>query len=146
MLKSLVVPTLLALSSMAHAENATPKKAPRPAPTQEAKSAEVAETVSENQLAIASRVLTGQASCEFNQSVSLEPLNGRPGVFKLAFKNVNYTMVPEETTSGAVRLQDKKAGVVWLQIPSKSMLMNSKLGQRLVDNCMHSEQRIVAGK
>ncbi|HVQ04137.1 MAG TPA: hypothetical protein VMT14_11505, partial [Burkholderiaceae bacterium] len=45
------------------------------------------------------------------------------------------------TSTGALRLEDKKAGIVWLQIPSKSMLMNSKVGQRMVDNCLHPEQR-----
>ena len=40
-----------------------------------------------------------------------------------------------------VRLEDRKAGVVWLQIPSKSMLMNAKLGQRLVDSCLNEAQR-----
>jgi hypothetical protein len=59
----------------------------------------------------------------------------------VAFKNINYNMVPEETTTGAVRLQDKKTGMVWLQIPSKSMLMNSRAGQRMVDGCTQSEQR-----
>jgi len=49
--------------------------------------------------------------------------------------------VPEETTTGALRLEDKKAGIVWLQIPSKSMLMNARIGQRMVDGCMHAEQR-----
>lgn len=103
---------------------------------------EAAEAVSENQLAIASRVLTGQARCEFSQHVSVEPHADRPGTFMVAFKNTTYTMVPEETTTGAVRLFDKKAGVVWLQIPSKSMLMNSKLGQRMVDSCTQTEQRV----
>ena len=32
---------------------------------------------------------------------------------------------------------------MWLQIPSKSMLMNSKIGQRMVDSCTHAEQRLV---
>ena len=31
---------------------------------------------------------------------------------------------------------------MWLQIPSKSMLMNSKIGQRMVDSCTHAEQRL----
>jgi hypothetical protein len=104
--------------------------------------ADAAEAVSENQLSIASRVLTGQARCEFSQHVNVERHADRPGTFKVAFKNTTYTMVPEETTTGAVRLFDKKAGVVWLQIPSKSMLMNSKLGQRMVDSCTQTEQRV----
>ena len=82
--------------------------------------------MAQTQLDIAGRVLTGTAQCEFDQRVSLQAADGMPGHFKLAFKNVSYNMVPEETTTGAVRLEDKKAGVVWVQIPQKSMLLNSK--------------------
>jgi hypothetical protein len=102
---------------------------------------ETAQRISETQLQIADRVLTGDAACEFDQSVSVVPIAGQPGHFRLTFKKVAYTVVPEETTSGAIRLEDKKAGVVWLQIPSKSMLMNARVGQRMVDGCMHAEQR-----
>ncbi|HYJ97850.1 MAG TPA: hypothetical protein VEX14_07285 [Burkholderiaceae bacterium] len=102
---------------------------------------ETAQRVSETQLQIADRVHTGQAACEFNQVVDLDRIADRPGHFRLKFKNASYTVVPEETTTGALRLEDKKAGIVWLQIPSKSMLMNSKIGQRMVDNCLHPEQR-----
>ena len=102
---------------------------------------ETAQRISETQLRIADRVLTGDAACEFNQTVSVLPIEGQPGHFRLTFKQVAYTVVPEETTSGAIRLEDKKAGIVWLQIPSKSMLMNARVGQRMVDGCMHAEQR-----
>lgn len=102
---------------------------------------ETVQRISEAQLLVADRVLTGDAACEMNQSVSVEPIKGKPGHFQLRFKKASYTMVPEETSSGAVRLEDKKAGIVWLQIPSKSMLMNSRAGQRLVDGCLHAEQR-----
>lgn len=102
---------------------------------------ETAEAVSANQLAIAQRVHTGRADCEFSQSVSVDPVPGQPGHFKVGYKNASYTMVPEETTTGAVRLQDKRNGVMWLQIANKSMLMNSKIGQRMVDSCVHPEQR-----
>jgi hypothetical protein len=99
------------------------------------------EQITEAQLEVASRVLTGDAECEFNQKVGVEPVNGYPGHFQLAYKKAIYRMVPQETTTGAVRLEDRKAGVVWLQIPTKSMLMNSRIGQRMVDACTHSEQR-----
>ena len=41
-----------------------------------------------------------------------------------------------------LRLQREAAedGIVWLQVPIKSMLMDSKKGQRLADNCMHAAQ------
>lgn len=93
------------------------------------------------QLEIASRVLTGNAKCEFDQQVSVFPVDGKPGHFHVGYKNAKYTMVPQETTTGAVRLEDRHAGVMWLQIPSKSMLMNSKVGQRMVDSCTQTQQR-----
>jgi hypothetical protein len=102
---------------------------------------ETAQRVSEAQLQLADRVLTGDAACEFNQTVSVQPVAGKPGHFHLTHKKVVYTVIPEETSSGALRLEDKKAGIVWLQIPSKSMLMNARIGQRMVDGCMHAEQR-----
>ena len=102
---------------------------------------ETAQRVSEAQLQLADRVLTGEATCEFNQTVNVQPVANRPGHFQLTYKKTVYTLVPEETTTGALRLEDKKAGIVWLQIPSKSMLMNARIGQRMVDGCMHAEQR-----
>lgn len=100
-------------------------------------------SLSEDQLAAALRVHRGEAQCEFNQTVSVHPHPQRAGLFQVAYKNQTYVMTPEPTTTGAVRLEDKRAGMMWLQIPTKSMLMNSNKGQRVVDACLHSEQRAV---
>ena len=97
--------------------------------------------LSAGQLSAADRVLTGKVSCEFDQSIDVEKVHGKRGYFSLAFKGKTYTMVPEATTTGAVRLEDKKAGMMWLQIANKSMLMNTKAGQRMVDNCQHPSQK-----
>lgn len=102
---------------------------------------EVTETISENQLSISNRVLTGQAQCEFNQTVSVSPVQDKPGHFHVTFNKSVYTMTPQETSTGAVRLEDRRNGVVWLQIPSKSMMMNQKVGRRMVDGCTQAEQR-----
>lgn len=100
-----------------------------------------AEAINAAQLAMAARVLTGNADCEFDQRISVLPVDGQPGWFTVAHKTGRYRMLPQETQTGAVRLEDKGSGMVWLQIPSKSMLMNARLGQRLVDSCLHAEQR-----
>ena len=100
-----------------------------------------AASLSAEQLATAERVLVGQSRCEFDQSVNVAPLPDRKGHFNVEFKGKSYTMVPEATTTGAVRLEDKKAGMMWLQIANKSMLMDTKAGQRVVDGCVHEKQR-----
>lgn len=134
----------------ANAKTAKAKPAPRPAtPREELKSEalglalaiQTTEAINEAQLEIASRVLTGRADCEYNQTVDVTRVAEKPGLFVVRFKDASYFMVPEETTTGAVRLTDARAGAVWLQIPVKSMLLNSRAGSRYVDRCMHSEQR-----
>lgn len=132
------------------AKPAAARPAPRPAtPREELKSEakglalaiETTEAISAAQLDIAARVLTGRAACEDNQSVDVAAVQEKPGMFVVRFKNASYMMVPEETTTGAVRLVEAKTGTVWLQIPVKSMLLDSRAGKRHVDRCMHSEQR-----
>jgi hypothetical protein len=127
------------------------KPAPKPATPREQLKAEAeglalatttVEEISQAQLDVAARVLTGTADCEFKLQVTVMPMEGQPGHFIVGHKGQRYTMVPEETQTGAVRLEDKRAGVVWLQIPTKSMLMNSKQGQRMVDACQQNEQRL----
>ena len=98
-------------------------------------------TLSSDQLQTADRVFVGQSRCEFDQSVNVAAVPNQKGWFNVEFKGKSYLMVPEATTTGAVRLEDKKNGMMWLQIANKSMLMNSKIGQRMVDNCVHPSQR-----
>ncbi|MBT9458191.1 MAG: hypothetical protein IV097_16350 [Burkholderiaceae bacterium] len=116
------------------------KKAPAPVAAPVAAAVED-EVLSEEQLAAAQHVNRGDAQCEFNQTIKVQPHPQRPGLFQVLFKNQIFTMAPEPTTTGAVRLEDKRNGMMWLQIPTKSMLMNSRIGQRMVDSCTHSEQR-----
>jgi hypothetical protein len=49
-------------------------------------------------------------------------------------------MKPVSTSTGAIRLEDEKAGAVWLQLANKSMLMDQKNGRRLADECAHPDQ------
>ena len=95
------------------------------------------------EMAIAERVYQGKLPCELGTSVTLTPDAKSPGYFNVAVKNLKFRMFPVETTTGAIRLEDKKAGAVWLQLANKSMLMNQKLGQRLADSCMSPAQAAV---
>ena len=96
------------------------------------------------QLSLADRVLTGVADCDMKEKVDVEKIPGHNGNFKVVYAHKTYTMVPEETTTGAVRLVDTSGAVVWIQIPAKSMLMNQKEHHRLVDGCQEPEQRVTA--
>lgn len=97
-----------------------------------------------NALALADLVHTGQIGCELGKHVNVTRDEAHPGYFKVAGNGFNFHMSPVPTTTGAVRLEDTRAGAVWLQIANKSMLMNQKAGQRLADECMSPAQLQVA--
>lgn len=106
------------------------------------RAAEAALTPAE--LDIAQRVQVGRLPCELGAFVTLTADPKAPGYFDVSVRNLKFRMFPVETTTGAIRLEDRKAGAVWLQLANKSMLMNQKLGQRLADACVSAEQAIVA--
>lgn len=100
--------------------------------------------LSPEEQAIAQKVHTGRIACELGAVVNVTADPAIPGRFHIEGKGFKYHMTPVVTSTGAVRLEDQKAGAVWLQIANKSMLMNQKLGQRLADECMSAEQTLVA--
>jgi len=136
--------SLTALS--AQAQTAAPAKKAAAAKKPVAKKAEPVSATNDSlnaaQLTIADRVMTGTAECEFKEKVDVEKIPGHAGNFKVTYNHKTYVMVPEETTTGAIRLVDLSGAVVWIQIPMKSMLMNQKEHHRLVDGCQEDEQRI----
>ena len=128
-------------------------KAPKPDPKASRKelrvearniAAEARAPVTPEELVIASRVQVGNLPCELGQTVVLAPDTTRVGTFTLRLGKETYAVSPEETTTGAIRLEDKAAGIVWLQLANKSMLMSQKFGKRLADECKSPEQILVA--
>ena len=92
------------------------------------------------ELLIAQQIHQGNLPCELGASVRVEADARQPGFFHVHGKGFRYRMFPVQTTTGALRLEDKKAGAVWLQLANKSMLMDQKRGRRLADECAHPDQ------
>lgn len=135
-----LLPTLILLSatSVAMAQN-TAKTSPR----------KPAQTVPERELTpaeqdVASRVYWGRLPCELGQFVTLTPDTKSPGYFDLTLKKTNFRMHAVQSKSGAVRLDAVSGDAVWIQLSNKSMLVNAKLGKRMVDVCTSPEQVVVA--
>ena len=104
----------------------------------------VPRALSADEMALAERVHTGRIACELGQHVNVIKDSSNAGHFLVSGNGFNFHMSPVGTSTGVVRLEDAKAGAVWLQIANKSMLMNQKQGKRLADECMSPEQLQVA--
>ena len=97
-------------------------------------------TLTEADLAVAQRVYVGKIQCELGADVTITADEKRAGFFTVATKGARYRMHPVESRTGAIRLEDPRAGAMWLQIANKSMLMNQKEGLRLADECQAPAQ------
>lgn len=100
--------------------------------------------LTDEQLRIAEQVFTGVIACDLNAQVKLTANVPTPGRFLLQVGDEQQILTPAVTTTGAVRLESKWSGAVWIQVANKSMLINDISGTRLADGCMHQEQAAVA--
>lgn len=97
-------------------------------------------TLTPEDLELAKRVYVGTIPCELGASVTITPSDRRPGFFLVQTGKTRFRMHPVGSRTGAIRLEDGRAGALWLQLGNKSMLMSQKLGQRLADECMSPAQ------
>jgi len=96
------------------------------------------------QIAAAAMAHFGSYDCEFNQTVSVDINHKHDGYVDVKHGKSTWVMKPVLSQTGALRLEDVKGRMLMLQIANKSMLMDTQIGRRLVDNCVHEKQRHVA--
>jgi len=76
-------------------------------------------TLTDADLAVAQRVSIGKAQCELGADVTVTPDEKKPGFFTVSTKGQKYRMHPVESRTGAIRLEDPRAGAMWLQLGNK---------------------------
>jgi len=118
-----------------HAAKAPAKKA---AP---AKADPVPAAASPEQITAAERVYYGVYDCEFNQTVDISINSKYPAWVDVKHGKNTYLMKPVLSSTGALRLEDIRDEALMVQIASKSMLLNTKTGTRIVDACVSPKQR-----
>jgi len=138
-------------TSMALAQTAAPAKpAAKPAAAKPAaksaakKAAPVAAEpgqASPEQLAAAERVHYGTYDCEFGKVAEVSTLAKYPGYVEVKSGKQSWMMKPIASSTGAIRLEDLKGQFLVIQIANKSMLFDSKSGQRVLDGCVNEKQK-----
>jgi hypothetical protein len=84
-------------------------------------------------------VWQGPYQCEHAEKVQLRPDTVSEQV-ELQWKNQRWKMRRIDSHSGAMRLEDPSGRMVWIQLGNKSMLLDQRLGKRLLDECQHAVQ------
>lgn len=110
------------------------KKAPPPPPEP------VLADADEAQIAASERAYLGDYACEFKETVLIEKSPKKMGYIDVVWKKNRFVMKPVLSSTGALRLEDVTGRTLMIQIANKSMLLDTKIGQRLIDDCVHPEQ------
>ena len=96
-----------------------------------------------DELEIAKKVHVGDIPCELGATVHITPHRKRAGFFIVRAGLQRFRMQPVASRTGAIRLEDARAGAMWLQLGNKSMLMSQKMGRRLADDCKAPDQAVL---
>jgi hypothetical protein len=78
--------------------------------------------------------------CADGQKITVFRNPGDPNNVALRWGNRITRMKRIETDSGAERLEHQKRGLVFIGIPAKAMLLDSKHGRQLANDCKSPEQ------
>lgn len=78
--------------------------------------------------------------CELGNKVTIYQYPGNDHEIALQWNKRLHHMTRVGTTTGANRFENLKKGLVWIGIPAKSILLDSKKGQQLANECKNPEQ------
>jgi len=155
---ALAAASICAPASAASTKDAKPKatKATKPpkAPKEKAKPAKNKKTKKEAQKNVAPQqeivddepipdvtdTTMAEYSCELNNKVTIYRNLMDDSHIVLRWQNRLRLMDKVGTTTGAKRYENAKLGLVWIGIPSKGILLDSKQNRQLANECKDAEQ------
>ncbi|NEX62493.1 hypothetical protein [Noviherbaspirillum galbum] len=78
--------------------------------------------------------------CELGNKVTLYHAPDDDQKISIHWKKQMHELTRVGTSTGANRFENPKDGLVWIGIPAKGMLLDSKKGQQLANECKNAEQ------
>ncbi len=81
-------------------------------------------------------------ACELGNKITIYSHADDSNSIALRWKNRLHRLTREATTTGAQRFENKLAGLIWIGIPAKGMLLDSKVNRQLANECKTSEQAL----
>lgn len=79
-------------------------------------------------------------SCELGNKLTIYQNAGDEQHIALHWKKRIHRLTRADTTTGANRFENRKFGLLWIGIPAKGILLDSKKGQQLANECKNPEQ------
>ncbi len=78
---------------------------------------------------------SGIYRCENGVRVDVQRDTPMPGMLGLVWKGSSYRMQRNASSSGLPRFEDVASGLVWIDLPWKSVLLDGRSGRPLASDC-----------
>ncbi|MRW89186.1 hypothetical protein GJ699_04240 [Duganella sp. FT80W] len=78
--------------------------------------------------------------CELGNKITIYKNTGDDAHIALRWKKRLHRLTRVGTTTGANRFENKMYGLIWIGIPAKGMLLDSKQNRQLANECRDAEQ------
>jgi membrane-bound inhibitor of C-type lysozyme len=82
-------------------------------------------------------------ACELNNKLTIYSNDGDDSHIALRWKTRLHRLARVGTTTGALRFENPHWGLIWIGIPSKGILLDSKLNRQLANECKNAEQSAI---
>lgn len=130
-------------SASASSASSTPTPAKKTSKAKaKAKPAVVEATPDEPEPDVADTVTTEYA-CELGNKITIFKNDNDDAHIALRWKKRLHRLTRVGTTTGAQRFENPVYGLIWIGIPAKGMLLDSKLNRQLANECKTVEQAVV---
>ena len=81
------------------------------------------------------KLASGTYRCEMGKKVEIQRDARNPDSIKVSWQGNRHTLQRYDSTSGLPRYEDRQNGLVWIDLPWKSVLMDSKTGSPIANEC-----------
>jgi len=126
----------------AQAKKKPSKKAQAAAAAAAATAAAAANPLEVNEPDITDTKVTEYA-CELGNKITIYTNELDDGHIALRWKQRLHRLSRIGTTTGALRFENPHYGLIWIGIPSKGILLDSKLNRQLANECKNAEQSAI---
>jgi hypothetical protein len=83
-------------------------------------------------------------NCELSQKLTIWKNDDDDKHIAIRWNKRIHRLTRVSTTTGANRFENRKMGLVWIGIPAKGILLDSKKGQQLANECKNADQQAAA--
>jgi len=87
------------------------------------------------------RLTSGLYRCEHGQSVEVERRSTNDRLIELRWQGRQHTLQRQASSSGLPRYEDRQSGLLWIDLPWKSVLMDANTGRPLANECKAAQDK-----